>query len=488
MSYFENINVKNLQQTAFGELNTAELRPYIQNVPVYNLIPANFREFTALSGTTGAESKMFKVTSGTTAYGYGAIQSFRALNYRTGQGGVARFTAIFESSAANSQQGVGLLNLSDEFSFGYNGTTFGIWHRYGGYAEARTIEVTGASGGSTDLELVLNSVTYTIPLTSGTVQHNAYEIATWLNANQSIWVADQLDDTVIISATSDGAKSGTYSYSHATSTGTITQNVAGVTKTSDHIPQNTWNVDKMPTLDPSLGNVYMIKYQYLGFGGIKFYIEDPDTVEASFKHVHTIKYANANTLPSVTNPSMHWGMYAFNADIPMTSGSTTDLVVRSASCYAGTEGVESPTRNPRGYSNTQSVVNGALKNIITLRNRRTYNGYINQVEVEPKFLTISSESNKNCEFKIVTNPTFSGDTNFQLAGNNLVIDVDLTANTVSGGTELTGGTISAGQSISIDLEALRVRIPPTLKLCIAVLNNGTTADISASITWYEDIS
>lgn len=487
MSYFESVKVNNLQQTAFGELDVAENTPYIQNVPVYNLLPTNFRDYTALSGTATVAQKMFTVTSGTTAYGYGAIQSFRALNYRTGQGGLARFTALFVTSAANSIQGVGLVNLSDELSFGFNGTTFGIWYRTGGYAECREIQVTGASGGSTDLTLTLNSVAYTIPLTAGTVQHNAYEIETWLNANQTVWHADQVNDKVIISAKSDGAKSGTYSYSHATSTGTITSKVVGVTKTSTHIPQDQWSINKCLWLDPTNGNVFQIKYQYLGFGGIKFYVEDPET--ADFKLVHVIEYANNNTVPSLTNPSLHVGMYAYNATSDSVSSSTTSLTVKAASFYAASEGVEGRTRNPRGADHTQTI-STTLTNVLTIRNRRTYNYYINQVEIEPLKLSISNESTaKNMAVEIITNPTFSGNTNFQTLGNNLVVDVDTTANTVSGGTLLDAYTIAPLSSLVLDLSDLRVRIPPTLSFCIsAKMTSGTTGVISSSATWYEDIS
>ena len=192
--------------TAFGELSVAEYTPFIQNTGVYGLIPANFREYTSASGTTGVEDRMFTCTTGTSVGGYGAIQSFRSLNYNAGQGGLARFTGMWTTTAENTWSGVGLVNLSDELSFGYNGTAFGIWHRYGGVAEVRTITVTGASAGSTNLTLTLNGVAYTIPLTSGTTAHNAYQIENWLNNNQSIWVADQIGSTVIISAQRDGAK------------------------------------------------------------------------------------------------------------------------------------------------------------------------------------------------------------------------------------------------------------------------------------------
>lgn len=469
----------NTPLTAFGEVWTASSTAFIQNTAVYGLIPANFREYTSLSGTTGITDRMFTVTTGTTSLGYGAIQSFRSLNYNSGQGGLARFTALFQNNAASSWTGVGLVNLSDELSFGYNGTAFGIWHRYGGIAECRTITVTGASGGSTDLTLTLNSVAYTIPLTAGSVEHNAYEISTWLNANQSVWSADQLDDTVIIIAQSDGAKSGTYTFSHATATGSIAQNKAGVTKTSDHIPQASWNGKAISSLDPTKGNVYQIAYQYLGFGNIKFYVENKGT--GNFDLVHTIEYANTYTTPSLSQPSLRFGMYAASI------GSTTDLTVQCGSCALFVQGEVFKTRNPRAVKNTQTV-STSFTNILTLRNRRTYNSLYNQSEVEPLNLNISSESSKNVEVEIRSNPTFSGDTDFTSAGTNLVTDIDTTANTTSNGTLLAAFTVGPNGSRDVNLKDLEIRVPPSLRISItARVTGGASSPVTATLTYYEDI-
>lgn len=475
MSYFSTT----FPQTSFGELSTAQNTAFIQSNAVYDLIPANFREFTALSGTTGITDKMFTVTTGTTSFGYGAIQSFRALNYNAGQGGLARFTGVFPNNAASSWTGIGLLNLTNELSFGYNGTDFGVWHRTGGVAEVRTIQVTGASGGSTDLTLTLNSVAYTIPLTSGTVEHNAFEIENWLNSNQDVWVANQIDDTVIIAAQSDGAKSGTYTYSHATSTGTITQNKAGVTKTSTHIAQSSFNGSVFSGFDPTQGNVYQIRYQYLGFGDIFFYIENPERGE--FELCHTIKYANNNTTPSLTNPSMRFGMYAASI------GSTTDLTVQCASCALFVEGQVKKTRNPRAVKNTQTV-STSFTNVLAIRNRRTYNYNYNQVEVEPLNLTISSESSKNVEIELRANPTFGGDTDYTNVGTNLVTDIDTTANTSTGGRLLGAFTLSGGGSESINLKDLEIRVPPSLVLSVmARVTSGASSVVTATLTYYEDL-
>ena len=465
--------------TAFGELQTAENTPFIQAMPTYELVPANFRQFTDAGGTTGTSDRMFTVSSGTTIFGYGAIQSFRSLNYKPGQGAMIRFTAMFQNNAANHWSGVGLVNLSDELSFGYNGTAFGIWYRKEGVAECRTITVTDASSGSTDLTLVLNSVTYTIPLTTGTTAHNAHEIAAWLKANQSVWAADQVGSTVIIIALSDAPKDGTYSFTHGSATGTIVQNKAGVTKTSTHIPQNEWNISHAQNIDPTKGNVYQIQYQYLGFGNIFFSVENPDT--GRFDLVHIIKYANANTRPVLRQPSLRFGIYSASI------GSTTNVTVQCGSVACFVQGKIAKTRNPRAVKHSQSVTT-SFTNILTLRNRRSYNFITNQVEIKPVNLSVSSESNQNVEIEIRTNAVFSGDTNFVNIGNNLVSDIDTTVNTVSGGTFLAAFTVGSKGSLLVNFSTFEIDVPPSLTFTISArVVSGAASTVTAALTYYEDI-
>lgn len=470
--------------TAFGEVPIAQNTAFIQNTAAYNLVPSNFREYTATGGSTGAANEKWFCTTGTSVGGYGAIQSFRSLNYNAGQGGLARFTGLFTTGVGLNWQGVGLLSVTDEFSFGMNGEDFGVWHRYGGAIEVRTIQVTGASGGSTDLTLTLNGVVYTIPLTSGTEEHNAYEIESWLNTNQGVWSADQIGDTVIVSALSDGPKSGTYSFSHATATGTITQNAAGVTKTSDFVAQSNWNVNNLSTwstpLDPTNGNVFQIKYQYLGFGDIDYFVEDPQT--GGFVNVHKIKWANSSANTSITNPSLRFGMYAASV------GTTTSVTTECASCALFVEGVPTKTRNPRAVKNTQTITTSGYTNILALRNRKTYNSKNNQVEIEPININIANESTKNAVIELRGAPTFSGDTNFTNVGNNLVSDVDTTNNTISGGRLLASFAVGGGESVDVNLKDFQIRIPPTLIISIAAeLTSGSNSPVTATLTYYEDI-
>jgi len=229
----QNVRLAENARGPYGNLLVSNLVPYVAGSAEYNLIPANFREFTASGGSTGVSNKKFQVQSGTSAGGYGTIRSFRSINYKTGQGAVVRFSGIFNSNQENSWSGIGAFNIGDEYSFGYNGTDFGIWHRYGGKAEVQTLTVTGAAGGSENATVTLDGTGYTVPLTASTVQTNAKEIADYIQTNSTEFEAYQLDDTVVFYALSDGDKTGSFSFSSATATATYSETTAGITKTSD---------------------------------------------------------------------------------------------------------------------------------------------------------------------------------------------------------------------------------------------------------------
>lgn len=486
LPYFPDVNINAPLQMrsevtgAYGEMGTLSLRPYIQATPVYNTLPANWTSITATGGNAQVTGQEFVCTTGTSVGGYGVIRSVRSVNYHAGFGSYGRFTGRFTTGVENSQQGIGFFNVGDTLSFGYYGTTFGIIYQHGGYAEVRTITVTGASGGSTNLTLTLNSVAYTIPLTAGTTAHNAYEIATWLEANQSVWSANQNGSTVVLMALSDGAKSGTYSYSHATSTGTIAQNTAGVTKTTSVIAQSSWNMNTASWLDPTKGNLYAIEYNCGRYGHARFFVADPST--GVMLPVHFLSFANTSTDAALANYSLRIGIFAASL------GSTTNLTT-AAGCMSGfSEGEPRKIRNPRGYSRVTSIGTG-LTNVFTLRCREVFNGLPNQVEMEPVILTAFTESTKGATIGIYGNATVGGEPNFSyISQNSLVSEVDTAGTTVSGGTPLLEFVIAGGSSPQIDLTPLLIRVPPNISLTFAAkVNSGAAADTGIGVSWYEDV-
>lgn len=467
------------ESSAFGEISTTKNEPFVKGNFEYGFVPSNFREFTSGTGTTGVSNQMGLVTTGGGVGGYGAIQSFRSVNYKAGQAAMVRACALFEATDSGCEQGVGLANIGDELSFGYKDNDFGTWHRYGGLAEVQIISITVPAAGAETLTLTLNGTGYSIPLTAGTVEHNAGEIADWLRDNQSVWGADQLDNQVFVSALSDGPKSGAYSYSSSgASTALFVQQTAGVTKTSTHTKQTNWNLNTVSWLDPSKLNIYQIKYQDMA-GAIIYSIMHPDT--GDFIDVHLETALNSTTVPTLNNPSLRTTFYV------VSFGTTEDLKVSCAWLKAAVQGEVSKTRNPRAFENTQSV-GTTFTNILTIRNRRTYNGYINQVEIEPLELTIANEGSKNMEVEVRSTTTTTAQRDFTNVGTNLVSDVDVSAVEQTGGRLLAAFAVGANSSIAVDLAALEIRLPPTLNFIIQGKRaSGSAADATAALIWYEDV-
>lgn len=470
-----------LRESSYGESITTTLRPFIQATPAYNVLPANWTSFTASGGSADVTGQEFLCATGASVGGYGAIRSVRSVNYHAGFGSYGRFTGRFTTGVAQSIQGIGFFNIGDTLCFGYYGANFGIIHQYGGFAEVRTVTVTGGSSGSTNLTLTLNSVAYTIPLTSGSTAHNAYEIAVWLTANQTVWSAKQNGATVVIMALSDGAKSGTYSYSHASSTGTVTQNTAGVSKSTNFIAQSSWNANTMASLDPTKGNLYAIQYNCGRYGAADFYVADDNS--GILIRVHTECFNNNGITPALSSYSLRIGCFAASL-----GSSGTSLTV-GAGCMSGfSEGEPRRIRNPRAYSRVVSV-GTSLTNVFTLRCREVFNGFPNQVEMEPVILTAFTESTKGATVVIYGNATVAGEPNFSYINqSSLVSEVDTAGTTISAGTPLMEFVIAPNSSQSIDLTPLYIRLPPTTSLTFGMkVNSGAAADSGVGVSWYEDV-
>jgi len=99
------------------------------------------------------------------------------------------------------------------------------------------------------------------------------------------------------------------------------------------VAQTDWNNDKCDGTGQSgfnwnktFGNVMMIRYPFLGYGDITFWVQNP--VTGAWILCHTIQYANSTASVQVSNPS-----FSFYANVT-NAGSTTNLLM-----YVGSVGV-----------------------------------------------------------------------------------------------------------------------------------------------------
>lgn len=89
-----------LPTTAFGELRTATLNPVLQNVFTYGVNTRFFDKTETNGGVVSSANSMAVLTTSASGNSTAGITSIERAKYRSGQGLVARFSAMFPSKSA----------------------------------------------------------------------------------------------------------------------------------------------------------------------------------------------------------------------------------------------------------------------------------------------------------------------------------------------------------------------------------------------------
>lgn len=474
-------DIKGLLKTAFGEQITAKLSPVVQLTAQYGIIPERIETDIILSGSATGSNGEFVVKTGTTANASAHIHSKRTAIYNAGEGAESRITARFPTGGvADSRQFVGPHSPTDGLGFAYNNEVFSILHYHHGLREVQTLTVTSGAGGSEDSTVTIDGTGYTVPLTSGSVQLNANEIAVSLSAQVPRWSFDQIDDSVIATADDSGNKTGSFAFSSATAAAAWAETTAGVEVERDWTPQAEWNGMTPEGFDPVKGNVYRMSWQYLGYGDLFLFIENSP---GSYILTHTIQWVNKNERPSFRNPSLHNGWFV------ESTGSTTDITVAGASMALFTEGEDVQTNPAHAEDNTKTGVTATLTNILTIKNMSNFNGISNEGEIRPVKATISTDSSKGIILRVVKNATLGGTANFQYhdEGNSIAL-IDTAGTTVTGGDVLDSKTVGPTGEGTLNLKELAERLLPgeTLTLAGAVIATPNSS-ITATLSWFDDI-
>lgn len=165
----DRVSVRNNPITAFGELLTAQLHPIFQGSFEYTVDNTDLNTNTVVNGGTVTQaSAMAVVTTSTTTASSALFKSKQHAKYRAGLGGLSRFTALFTSPVAATEQFIGIMDetgssvaFKNGYCIGYNGTTFGF-HRFSNDTLTTVTQAnwddpmdgTGASGMTIDQTMV----------------------------------------------------------------------------------------------------------------------------------------------------------------------------------------------------------------------------------------------------------------------------------------------------------------------------------------------
>ncbi len=469
---------------AFGEQITTHKSPIVQISNRYQRDPSNIEEIETLEsagGTADNNGNLFRCQTGTSSGAYSIIQSSDTLNYRPGQGVECQITARFATNAASSLQLAGLISLTESLGFGYNGTSFSIIHEYNGAAEVQKMTVTASGGGTTTVTLDGDSVGIAT-LGADTVQTTAEKLRAGLVGDATLnakWKFEQVDDIVYAISKSVGNKTGTMSVTGA-STVSISEATQGVSKTSNNVAQGSWDKSPFSGFDPTKINVYKIQFGYLGAANLNFFLYNPNTGE--FELVHSIKWANANSVTHLGSPNLKAGWKVESL------GSTTNLTIEGASASIMLEGDEVIVNNTFASNNQSASVTTSLVSILTIKNRSIFNDRHNLGKVFPISISVDNDHNKGSIVSIYRNATIAGTQNYQFQNEfNSTVIVDTAGTTVTGGTLIKSLTVAANGSVEVDLTTLKTELLPDDTFTLAVKTiSGTSTNITAAITWKEE--
>lgn len=261
--------------------------------------------------------------------------------------------------------------------------------------------------------------------------------------------------------------------------------------------QTDWNGDKCNgtgasgfNIDPTKGNVYMIKYPYLGYGTIRFYILNPLTSRWILCHV--IQYPNTTTTVQLTNPNLYYWLEVKN------TGNTSNIIAYCASVGIFISGHRSFIGNPQWAMDNSKASITTETNIITLKNATTYNGATNRSLIRLNSLSASNSANTTCFVRIKINATLGGTPSYTtingttanagvtITSGNSITSYDTAGTTVTGGNYIFNMSVGPAGMQMIDLTPLNLFIAPgeTATFSGSALANTT---IGVSVNWSEDI-
>jgi hypothetical protein len=238
----------------------------------------------------------------------------------------------------------------------------------------------------------------------------------------------------------------------------------------------------------------MIKYPFLGYGDIGFYVEDQ--VTSRWLLVHTIRYANTTATIQLTNPNLFFYAQSLNG------GATTNQIVYVASVGVFLSGMREYVGSPKWATDNYKASITAETNIFSIRNATTYNTLTNRSLIWLHSLSVAADAGKNtvaiAVFRLRVGATVGGSPSFAtingttadsgvtITSGNSITSVDTAGTTATGGTLIYNVTVSEPGSAIIDLTPFGLFLAPAEILTVSGFSSSS-ATMSAALNWSEDI-
>lgn len=264
------------------------------------------------------------------------------------------------------------------------------------------------------------------------------------------------------------------------------------------VAQTSWNGDKCNgtgtsgfTIDPTKGNVYQIRYPYLGYGVVSFWILSPTT--GRWILAHLIQYPNSTTALQISNPNMNY------YDQVINTGNTSNIISYAGSVSALLSGVRSFIANPKwAYDNNKSGIT-AETNLFSLKNATTYNGVENKGLIRLNSLSFGcNATNAVATVRVRIGATLGGvatyaaingstaDNGVTITSGNSITSANTVHTTATGGTQIFCVSTNGNGNALIDLAPFDLFVAPGEIVTISGFSTASATQ-AASLSWTEDI-
>ncbi len=262
------------------------------------------------------------------------------------------------------------------------------------------------------------------------------------------------------------------------------------------VNQSSWNIDVLDgsgrsgiTLDESKDNLYVIDYQWLGAGRIRFGFD----FGGQITYVHQIQFANTETVPFTVTGDLPFRCEIFNT--ATAAGATTfDFTCVGVASEGGF--------NPLGVrhsANTGSTGEAltTIEPVLSIRPKLTFNSITNRGQVLPLEINVLSTA-EPILVEIYYKPSLTG-ASFASADADSLVEFDVAATALTGGHRVSSfhvaGSSQGNKSIP-DADSKSLMSKQTLNLDIAgavgdILTvaatslTGSTTDVYVTIDWLE---
>jgi hypothetical protein len=274
------------------------------------------------------------------------------------------------------------------------------------------------------------------------------------------------------------------------------------------VSQSAWNGDTCdgsgnnanPTgffLNPTFGNVYMVRYPYLGFGNIKFYVQQTGD-DRSWVLVHTIAYGNNVTQVQVGNPNLNFFAQAINV------GSTTNTTMLVASVGSFIDG-------PRTFTGPAFCVQGRLANntnnvelpVVSIRNVNVLNGNVNRGVIRLRSLSFSGDGANvdstlllrrnapltNANFLPLLGSPVASSQGYKVTGAQSITTFDTAATAVSGtlDTVVFNATAARNTGYQVDMTPYDIFIVPGDTITATMRSFANNNSVQVALNFNEDL-